>query len=318
MDNGNDLNYLFDTRAEREEFERLLSFQDRARLMSIREEGGWGKSHLLRVLAQRCRTAQPRIPVCLVALHQLEEKSEFGLVLEAYNQLLRYFPRSPHDSVPFPRFARLHNAIESGDSEQLESSQYLQQYFQEANFEGARGFNIANRQFNIDTKGGNVIVPGDDKERPKLTEHQLRAARMACVEAFFDDLQEICESRPVVLLFDTYDRCESALQQWIVTTLLERYVFDLDNRPSQLLIVLAGQRVPNYEGEWPSELIQDCVRVFPKMSQWQEEDIKQCLTTYGYPYKQHHVRTLLDMAEQGVPPKLIIHTMGFLFRRSAV
>jgi len=67
-------------------------------------------------------------------------------------------------------------------------------------------------------------------------------AQELCVKAFLADLVEHCQTQRVVIMLDAYEKCAPKLQQWLIDQFLEGYCFNLEQRPPQLVIVLAGER----------------------------------------------------------------------------
>ena len=92
---------------------------------------------------------------------------------------------------------------------------------------------------------------------PQFTEDQERRARDVCAEALFDDLRAICATRPMVLIFDGWEGCNSTFREWLVERVFENHVLhpNRELRPQKLAVVIAGR--PYVAGEEPDGLRPD-------------------------------------------------------------
>jgi hypothetical protein len=106
---------FIDREFEQELFEDLLLFNDRARILAIRDAGGMGKSQLLEKFHYRCRTVKPRTPVSLIALDQLGGSTPLFLVRKIREHLSAY-------GIEFPSFTRYEAARMSADFDLISES----------------------------------------------------------------------------------------------------------------------------------------------------------------------------------------------------
>jgi hypothetical protein len=108
-------------------------------------------------------------------------------------------------------------------------------------------------------------------------------ARSECIRAFFEDLKEICATRPVVMMLDSWERSSSELQEWIVNRVVRPLCFDIENRSEMFGLVLAGRELPDFE-----QLIGDEARYsklvisIESLGAWEEDHVKAFLQAHGY------------------------------------
>lgn len=257
---------FFDRIPETEEFERLLSFEDQARILAIRDIDGNGKTWLLRKYKHRCLTTQPRTPVSLIELDQLPEKSPLMLINSIAKDLYNTF------RIDFPNFKQHELARSQADFTFIRSSVYLQK----ANFNAAQRVNISGMMTNLEQANTVNINAGS----VQLTPEQEELAVQASIEAFFHDLGTYCNRKPVVLIFDSYEQFPNMLKNWIMEYLLEQYFFDFENRPKHLLLVVAGQETPEFEQRWPLAFCEDIVCSINQLAKWTKSDIEACSQAY--------------------------------------
>jgi hypothetical protein len=111
---------FIDRESEQELFAEMLLFKDKARILTIRDKGGMGKSHLLEKFQYRCRTNKPeRIPISLVELDRLPDNSPLVLIEQIVQDLDSF-------QVACPRYTRYKLARLSGDFITICESAYWQ------------------------------------------------------------------------------------------------------------------------------------------------------------------------------------------------
>src|SRR6185295_13645539 len=282
---------FIDRESEQGLFEDLLRYETAARILAIRDVGGMGKSHLLEKFQYRCRTVKPRIPISLVALDQLADFSPFSLVRMISEHLSAF-------GLQFENFARYENARLTGNFSVISSSIYLQA----SNFAGASEVTIAGtimKDIATVNLGGSGI---------RLSPEQENTAREVVVGSFFDDLQKTCSTKPVVIIFDSYDKCDSGLKKWITNHFLEKYFFSA-TAESKLALIIAGQDLPPFKAKWPEE---DCKRVVSSINElrrWKKRHVEKCLRVHGFTYEQPDLDAFYRLIERGSPPSDVIQLM---------
>lgn len=252
-------------------FETIVGCQDEARLLTISDGSGRGKSHLLKLLRIKCQWGPNPLPVSLVALDQLQHMTtyEFVFIVEA---ALR------EQGLSFPTFARyeterkwLHGApIGEVDAGRIESGSkvggvYLDQGAT-ATFYGAS-------------------LPEDVQER----------LRQDAVLGFIDDLRTLCEHERVVLLIDAYEKCSGQLNQFL-PSLLRTYA-DPERRIRNLVIVIAGREVPPLQMMFASDYDR-VVRAVEALSVWQREHVERFLELNLGTYTEADVELVLDKLQK--------------------
>jgi hypothetical protein len=292
---------FIDREFEQELFADMLEFGDEARVLSIHDVGGMGKSHLLEHFQYRCRTNRPdRTPVSLISLDDAAIRTPLSLVRTIRKHLGDSF------RVPFPNFQRHHGALTSGDFMSIRSMIDARW----SNFKSAASVSIKGTEMHM----------GDVREMhlggaPRLTPEQEKVGQDACIVAFFDDLKAYCADRPVVLLLDAYEHCEPALQRWIEDYLLQRHFFDVGNRPAYLIVVVAGRSVPKFDRCWATEECEAIVRSVDKLDRWNRAHIEECLRVHGLHYQPKHVDTFYNLIEMDIPPSQIVQMIQTAVRK---
>jgi len=287
---------------EQELFEELLRFKDHARVLAIRDSGGAGKTQLLEKFRYRCSTVKPRTPVTFIPFDQQPDMINPLALIKAIEKDLAPF------GVKFSEFQKFDTARRSGNFTEILSSVYLQ----EAKFQGARDLKIAAYQQNIGHAG--TVIQGTVVGT--LTPEQQETADNVCARAFFDDLKRYCaEKGPVVFLFDAYDKCADELKKWIMDGLLATYCFDLENRPERLVLVLAGEDIPEFDLQWPQEDCDMIVRSVKELAKWKREHVEECLRFHGLEYTSEQVTSFYGLIQMGFRPSDVVALVETMIRR---
>jgi hypothetical protein len=285
---------------ERTLFQRLLRCEDDRRILNLYASGNYGKSRLLRYFKATCRRAG--IPASLVALEdgqvitprQLVERIKKDLVQESLNEF------------EFPEFNKHYEVISRGTSVAFhrvaESSQPIHVDVTGSDFRSAQHVTIAGVQMLAN-------------ERP-LSEAELETAWDKAIDGFFADVRQWCERKPAVLLLDTYEQCAESLKDWIVAYLLRRSFFQRDNRPQQLILVVAGRQPLPFEDFWSEEAI-DRVVVLHPLKPWGREAIEEAAAKIaGGKIPKDELELFLRLSEKGLAlPGLIVEMMDHASQR---
>jgi hypothetical protein len=279
---------------EQQLFENVLDTGSSHRMIAISGEPGAGKSELLLRYRHRCRTSLPRIPVSFVELKPALDR--LALVERIAREL----------KTPLPRFQQLRIAWRSGEFEPFR--QWIN--LENASFEGAHDFKVANTLVEY-AREVTVVTPDG-----KLTEGQDAMARELCIHAFFDDLVKMARQQSVVLILDAYEKVsderdedehEGPVLSWLHGELLERLFDEPD--PLNLVVVLAGRVMPNFEANWAAESIAARVELREKLGEWTREHVEQCLKAHGFRHRPADVDTFCQAVNMGATPQLLIQLM---------
>ena len=241
---------IIDRDAQRELFEELVKFKDKARLLRIQDREGMGKSTLLRRLEYDC-TIRFHIPVSLIPLEQRERfNNELALVQQIRDNLYE---------LEFPNFDAVGAStpgLPSGMTGYLDA--------RDAQVERSTVGGIAIGSLTVGGEGGRLR---DLKKR---------------FDAFFQDLRQVCNDHAVTLLFDSWDdeRADPDLRRWILRHILQPHCFDIETRPAKLTIVLAGRNTPDFKKLWP-ERYSELVRENP-FTVWDIDHVERFLKVNGY------------------------------------
>jgi hypothetical protein len=277
--------------AEQELFSNLTTYQTPARILMICDQGGQGKSSLLKRLRYNCQyKIKPSVACCLLELDKLGDPSPFAFVREVVNG-----SSGRGENIPslFAKFNHLNGARMAKDFTPFEddSRTFRTRDPRLIGIATVGGSNFGtNIGINVE---GDYIAPG----AAEFTEEQDKRARDRCVDAMFDDLRSICATRPMVLLLDSWERCNLSLRDWIFEEMLGNHVLSLDVnlRPDKLAIVIAGRpyvpgqaqyglRHDEFRGLFDTdEDFAECVLSIKSLSEWESEHIRTFMVINGYP-----------------------------------
>lgn len=284
---------FIDRAFEQELFEELLQFKAVSRILAITDEGGSGKSELLKQFQYRCRTVPPRIPVSLVDLGQLCEEDNRPLAfIKKIEQDLKKF------KVNFLNFVNCNLAIASGNFTAISSCIYLQ----DANLQDAQNTKIATLMVNAE-KVGIMTVRSDGSSI--LTPAQQMIADEICIESFFSDLKQICKENIVVILLDAFEKCEQKLRVWIEDSFLASLFFDVDDQ-LKLLLVVAGRELPAFSQKWPPADCDAIVTSVKGLHKWGPEHVEQCLRVHDFDCSPKTVKYYYQFIQKGCRPSDVV------------
>lgn len=297
---------LIDRDLEQRKFEELLTFNDERRVLAILDENkGMGKSLLLETMTYKCRSK--KIPVCSFALDHLSDIAPYSVVQSLVQQLKR-------QGVEFPKFERVENARIFGDPSSIHN------YFgidgrvilDGADFTSAK---------NVTATGVHIDHQEIHLSQSELTEKQEKKALETGIEGFFADLRDYCVEKPIVILLDAYEKCcpepeeedefienWEILEDWIIEVFLKQLFFDLVQRPTQLILVLAGRRIPDFAEEFPLEH-ERVVSKIEALSPWEKHHVEECLQMIGLDYQPKDVDTFFHFIQEGLPILQIMNLM---------
>jgi len=262
---------FIDREVEREIFHQMLSFKNNARLLTFRDNGGRGKSALLKQLQYECRYIED-IPASLISFDGFIVAG-FDLV-KAIREDLKKF-----GSIEFNKFDTLDNARMLKDP-----APFTDLVSSDSGVVKAEQAEVKDRAI----VAGRVDLIIQNVERSTLKQHEQwpnedyeEFAREHCIAAFFEDLKNICKEKPVVILLDAWERCEETLQGWILQPMLQNLCFDVSERPAKLIFVLAGRTMPPLK-EKLRDSYSNLVVSREKLSEWSFEHMKEFLKAHGY------------------------------------
>src|SRR5262249_40524260 len=98
---------LIDRDHDQEAFRELLRCKNDVRVFTIKDEGGRGKSALLRRLAYNCEFEEPKTPSALILLDDLPDATPFKFVVKLWDSL--------KDQVTFPEYEFLSDRFAKRD-----------------------------------------------------------------------------------------------------------------------------------------------------------------------------------------------------------
>jgi hypothetical protein len=284
---------LIDRHAEQELFRNLMTFTLPARMLTIRDGGGRGKSSLLKRLQYNCRREiRPAIPACLIELDQLVDPSPFEFVKQAVERINIPGRFAKFQALNVPRTLKDFTVFGQGIDPRFREPRVGASTQATVGVQGSLG------------EGAMAVANYTHNENPtfqylqkaEFTDEQERLARQLCVEAFFEDLRVDCAVQPMVLILDTWERCNIQLRDWIVDEMLANHCFHQNTnlRPDKLAIVVAGRpydptatktglRDDEFRPLFDTDQdFADTVLSRKSLSEWSNDHIKEFLVLNSY------------------------------------
>jgi hypothetical protein len=272
---------LVDRTQERDTFHRLIRLEDNARLLTLRDRGGQGKSSLLKKLQSDC-LSRPT-PVSLITLDTLRAHTPLAFV-KKMREDLRVF------QVSFTHFDEL-----DGELRRRTLPTELPGFGDAIGTVHASGATV--------NAGGRIVgvelhVPsGPDSGWLSPDEATERTAQV--IQAFFAELAEHCRERLVVVMVDGYEACGPDLAEWLLNYFLNWHCFQLDQRPAQLAVVVAGRTTPDCEGFLGPDRWKELVVTIPSLSQLESEHVRELFDERGVSPTDAQVEVVRDKLREG-------------------
>lgn len=247
-------------------FEELLDPATAAQILAISAKEGDGKSRLLEKFKLRCRTRSPHIPVSLIALSN--HSSPLSLIQNIAKDLTSW-------GVRFENFRKFEVARIGADYGTFISRGSA--HVQGADFSNSRNTKISGTMTNVESA---ETVSISTAPTP-LTPEQEKDAQEVVIASFFEDLHEYCANERVVLMLDSFDKCDDELKDWITGDFFQRN-FIIDRCESCLLaLVIAGKKVPNFRELWSEEKCDSKLRFINELEPWSKENVAECIRAHG-------------------------------------
>jgi hypothetical protein len=314
---------LIDRTAEQEQFHTLVAFESEARILTICDGGGRGKSSLLRRLRYNCQhEINPPVPSCLLELDRLLDPSPFAFASAVAQG---FSVRGENIRARFGKFNHLDGARTSKDFTPFD--------------DGSIALPIRSPHA-VGTATTGQVYPGGtaigfqvehaEFHASEFTEDQEQRARERCVDALFDDIRAICANQPMVVLLDGWEGCNLPLREWIFNEMIGNHVLHPDKnlRPRKLAVVIAGR--PHGPGINRHGLRSDEFRplfdsdedfsatVLSKesLSKWDPEHVSDFLVLNGCPEpSESEVNIILEQLSRGRSLEKILTLIDEHFRR---
>ena len=276
---------FIERKAEEEIFASLLKCQDEARLLTIEDVNGRGKTTLLKILQYNCRwRTNPPVSVSRVS-HDLIEKVVDGFsFIEFIRQDLEQYASPVLIFTQFDKLNRARMNYNFGPFRERNPDLFL-----EAKVGSSTGIVTYkdSKIINSDSIGiqfkdtQQVII----KELPSAKwDNPIKEAlaREECVNAFFEDLRTISEKcgQPIIFLIDAWGQCNEKLQNFILERILRPLCFDKENRPDKLIFVIAGEHIPPFSDMLGSDYPK-IARSINTLSEWDEEHVQAFLKLHN-------------------------------------
>ena len=295
---------LIDRTAEQEVFRGIVPRTEgadasprQARMLTICDRGGRGKSSLLKRLLYNCQfDLKPQASGCIVELDRLAANpSPFFLIRSIHEGLTKVTGADIRDR--FAKFQRLNAARELRDFSLFEEEGTGSSGVRVSAMASIGSVSEGSRAAGVNLEHVQNAQITQTYQRAEFTEEQELRAQQKCVEAFFDDLRVVCATQSVVVMFDTWERCNLQLRDWIRDEFLANHTLNPDPnmRPDRLLVVVAGRpyeppdtryglRSDEFRPLFDStEDLEATVRSVKELSQWEAEHVSRFMVLNGCP-----------------------------------
>jgi hypothetical protein len=268
---------LVDRGKELDEFLKMLSFGDDARLLTICDEQGTGKSSLLRKLEYSCKyQRRPAVPVSRVSLDEQGITSWFSLVKRIRERMRKYeFPNFDYlDRARVGHFWSPFRPQAPGGGERI------------VGIVDVGGATVSGGEFagtKVQTAGPVHVHASPDVPHYEqwADSGQEEQAQGQCIRAFLQDLRALADTQPVAILLDTFEAHDQV--ETLATDIVDELIVPLcvePSRPRQFLLVLAGQELPNFEALLAGEHAR-VVRSRDSLT-WEDEHVRDFLILHGH------------------------------------
>jgi hypothetical protein len=210
--------------------------------------------------------------------------------------------------LSFPAFEQLEVARAAGDFGPFRARMYIK----ENKFQDVEDIRISGVMVN----SGDVKTINVHAERVEFTPEQANLAQEASIRAFFDDLRSYCSDSPVVVLLDTYEKSTPQVRTWIQEFFLERFFFDLEQRPQRLVTVIAGQETPAFQQLWSRHMCELVARIVPQLSAWEREHIEAYCRALGLADAKV-IKPIYQLVQMGgMTPELITNVIKTMLNQA--
>lgn len=312
---------LIDRHAEQTLFRELVTCETDARMLTICDRGGRGKSSLLRRLRFNCHwEIHPPVPCCLIELDQIEP-SPWGFA-QAVASGFTVRAQSIRDQ--FAKFEKLDLARTKKDFTPFDEGDGPPAVHTAAADSPAR---LSGHAAADHVQGDNigVFVERYEVQNAEFTQDQERRARERCVEALFDDLRVMSAKQPMVLLLDVWERCNLELRDWIFGHVLGNHLFNESPnlRPEKLSVVIAGRPYePGVHGLMEDEFrplfasdaaYDAAAKSIKSLSEWDSNHVQEFMKINGRPEPtEAEVNLIREKLAAGWPLEKILSLLALV------
>jgi hypothetical protein len=277
--------FSIDCQDEEARFRAVLDFGSGERVIAIRGTGESGKSHFLHRCGRVCRDADPPVPSSSIDLAQFDE----GEPVELVRKIRRGFGRAIDFREFDERVGDLDMRIWTPRAPVVGTVDTRGARFDRADRVTMAGVSVVNARGPVTVAAGEPIKLED--------EPALKAAREQCVTAFFDALAAHCTERGAAIILDTYEQCPGPVRDWLEEEMRER--FAAGDWPDRLVVVLAGQSIPEFEEHWPRRHYEERIILFDGFSPWRPQDIADGFRDVGFTEPPAIFDAIVTFLQQG-------------------
>jgi hypothetical protein len=283
-------NDFIDRRDELFAFQKLLAFATPARVLTIKEERGMGKSRLLQQF--KLLAIEQQLPVALVDFKNRSDSLPLAIAEQVYNQLIdRPFLTKPEQA--FKHYRELRHPSPQPWSESV-GSVSEERAAREAMMPSLRLAEYA--------------MPRSLQGQPRDAHDVLRV--------FLADLYALCADSPTVLLFDTYEGAGEVVRTWVKESLVQHLFRNPKAPPATCLLVIAGTQTPVFGATLSTTAYRDLIYPMTGLSRWSVYDVAECLQLHGVVPSRENVQFFHRKLREGKSTFTVV-SMIQLLRGSA-
>jgi len=159
------------------------------------------------------------------------------------------------------------------------------------------------RVASVNVQGSTFIDSSLDATLVKLNPEQRKMRQQMLTDAFFTDLEKGHDKGPVVLLFDTFEKAQEEVREWLSGPFLTRV------RPHQwLVMVVAGRETPAVDTDWEDWRLHHTLRPLNR------EYVGEYLRRVELSLSDSEINLIYDLTD-GNPLELATYVKKLLIKR---
>jgi hypothetical protein len=219
---------------QRQGFLAMIARETPKQIMLVEAPADMGKTWLIQRLRHECRSR--RIPVALFDFRDRRPWDYLTIVRQARDQL---------GPAHFNAMTEVINAS-TGMEVRVTSGSGAGGVDMQI---GADGGTVTDSQVSVGDVAGRDIIKDNFFFVQADSQTARRAIEIRITDAFFACLTELTANQVVVFLFDSYEEVTAEADRWLQAQFLTRI---RDGLQENLIVVLAGRHVPEFESGWQS------------------------------------------------------------------
>jgi hypothetical protein len=239
------LTYI-DRERERALFGDTVKFENDTRVLTVSAREGMGKTSLLEMFEKACRRNRGN-PLKIVSRVSLDDST----VITTENFIDQVVKDLEGHGLSLPNYKR---CVSHWRDRKLRGS------------------------LSSSPLSTSLRAPGTSLGTVDEADYEPETLWQRCVNVFLQELKSIGDKQPVILLVDSWNASgKDLLKRWIENDFLELYALNAETRPAYLVVVLAGDRLPDFQ----SVVGEDLVKPITPFDPWERDDVEAFLGAHG-------------------------------------